>query len=301
MLNYNVAYLAAKQGLQIDLVAAAANPLQLLAKIIQQPQLGRLAHANHIHASSIQDLSMPLLDYEQLAQILEPMNAAADGYKRGASRSTKPDSSNTAPSRQISSKAVKTPKVMEQSYVDVGEAAASVLNIKDPSAMPRKPSPQPAPSRTPSRKPSVEQKTTVATIATGSSTSRRSETVSSLQKQRIGPDSKHSTTSPTSQPPPSLDFLRQRGRDVSKAKSSAPARGDTSSTVSVEQEDVSAKLAPVRPVQSSSMVLRLALLLRTLRQIVQQAQVGHSVKSHANRPQKKAGTFSSHPLRPLFP
>lgn len=212
MLCYNVGYLATKQGIKLDLVAAAANPLSLLTKIIQQQELGRLAHANHIRTSSIQDLSLPSLDYEQLAQILEPSNAAAEGYKPGASRSAKPDSSNHATAlRHTSSKAAKTPKILEQSYVDVGQAAASVLDIKDPSSIATKATQHASPSRPSLPTTESAQKTVTGQFA-------RTEKVSSLQRQRVGAADRRVQPVPTAQPPPSLDFLRQRGRDASKAK-----------------------------------------------------------------------------------
>ena len=211
MLSYNVAYLATKQGIQLDLVAAAANPLHLLSKIMQQPDLGRLAHTNHIRSSEIEDLSLPSLDYEQLAQILEPSNATADGYKRGAPKPSKADSSSAPASRPTSGRSGKPPKILEQSYVDVGEAAASVLNLKDPSSIAHNASSQPSSNRSASQRTAQDQRTGPTRQTT------RPDVPSSLHKQGVGAD-KRGTPAAPAQPPPSLDFLRQRGRDASKAK-----------------------------------------------------------------------------------
>ncbi|CDW96784.1 hypothetical protein [Sporisorium scitamineum] len=235
MLCYNAAYLATKQGIKLDLVAAAANPLELLSRIMQQAELGRLAHANHIRPSSIQDLSLPSLDYEQLAQILEPSNAAADTYKRGVSKPAKNDSHKVVASRQSVSKPTKTqPKVLEQSYVDVGEAAASVLDIKDPSSMAPKPSSQPSQARAPM--PNTEKHPE----SISARRSMRPDALSSLQKQRVGADTRGGSTA--AQPPPSLDFLRQRGRDVSQAKRD-PSSRDTA-TRSKASQTLPAKVGP---------------------------------------------------------
>lgn len=119
MLSYNVAYLASKQGVKVDLVTAASNPLQLLHALLSQPELGTHSHASH--GSTINDLSMPQLDYDQLAQVLEPTDSA----KKTAKRAT------PAPRRPH--------KILEHSYVDAGAAAASVLNIADPAPPKREP------------------------------------------------------------------------------------------------------------------------------------------------------------------
>ncbi|TKY88403.1 hypothetical protein EX895_002755 [Sporisorium graminicola] len=209
MLCYNVAYLATKQGIKLDLVAAAANPLELLSRTMQQAELGRLAHANCIRPSSIQDLSLTSLDYEQLAQILEPNNAAADTYQRGVSKNNSHKAATTP--RQSLSKPTKLPaKILEQSYVDVGEAAASVLDIKDPGS-------QPAAVRTPLKRTEKHPELSAARRGT------RTDTVSNLQKQRVGADTRLGSPTPP-QPPPSLDFLRQRGRDASQAKDAPSSR-----------------------------------------------------------------------------
>lgn len=241
MLCYDAAYIATKQGIQLDLVSAAANPLDLLSKAMQRAELGRLAHANYIRASSIQDLSLPGLDYEQLAQILEPNNAAADSYKRGSSKPIKPakpaklDPAKPAASRQTSAKHVKTPKMLEQSYVDVGEAAASVLDIKDPSSRAQPPSTQQAVGK------DQAAKTERHSIANTSKTAIRSDAVSSLQKQRVRVDQR-APSAVAAQPPPSLEFLRQRGRDASKAKHMSSKPNDARQVPA--SESVSAKVGP---------------------------------------------------------
>ncbi|KAI3484961.1 hypothetical protein L1887_51853 [Cichorium endivia] len=199
MLSYDVAYLAVKQGIQLDLVAAAANPLHLLSMIMRQPDLGRRAHANRISASGIADLSLHSLDYEQLAQILEPNNAAADGYKRGgSSRSAKPDSAE-APRPRV---AAGPHKMLEQSYVDVGEAAASVLGLRDPSVS--------------ARKPSARQASAAPAAQTGEAGQKWSKpqpaprlTADDGRSQKRTASKRMPSTS--AQPPPSLEFLRQRG------------------------------------------------------------------------------------------
>uniref|UniRef100_V5GQC9 Uncharacterized protein n=2 Tax=Kalmanozyma brasiliensis (strain GHG001) TaxID=1365824 RepID=V5GQC9_KALBG len=230
MFSYNVAYLAAKQGVKLDLVAAAANPLDLLSRTLRQSELGRLAHANHIRPSSIQDLSLPSLDYEQLAQILEPNNAAADSYKRGTSKLSKNDSEKKDAARQITARSSKQPAILEQSYIDAGEAAASVLDIKDPSSLIRKPSSQPSSAQKALRTTAKDAGTTTSKL------SSRSEAVSSVQKQRVAVDTRGAAAN---QPPPSLDFLRQRGRDATKAKSS------TSKTESLASATIS-KASPAK-------------------------------------------------------
>lgn len=243
MLCYDVAYLATKQGVQLDLVAAAANPLYLLSKVMQQPELGRLAHANYIRSSSIQDLSLPYLDYEQLAQILEPSNAATDGYKHGASRIPKPDLGATGGSRQTSGKSGKSQKILEQSYVDVGKAAASVLHMQDPSSATHKVDLQSSPGRTslPKNESGPEK--------TPARSSMRSEPISSLQKQRIDAD-KRGIPASGAHASPSLDFLRQRGRDASKAKGSNPASDAVGSKTQRKEvlpessENAAAKVGP---------------------------------------------------------
>lgn len=231
MFSYNVAYLAAKQGIRLDLVAAAANPLEILTKVMQQAELGRFAHANHIRPSSIQDLRLPGLDYEQLAQILEPNNATADSYKRGSTKSAKVEMEKAS-----SSKPSKTPKILEQSYVDVGEAAASVFDIKDPSTMTRKPNLQsPSSNRTPSQQTPRHSDSTLTRQA------GQPNAISSLQKQRVDAGKRSSSAMPA-QPPPSLDFLRQRGRDASKAK---PDYSNASPVVHLTgAEPVPAKVGP---------------------------------------------------------
>ncbi|GAC94708.1 hypothetical protein PHSY_002281 [Pseudozyma hubeiensis SY62] len=238
MLCYNAAYLATKQGIQLDLVSAAANPLDLLSKAMQRAELGRLAHANHIRASSIQDLSLPGLDYEQLAQILEPNNAAADSYKRGSSKPVKPvkfDLTKPAASPRSSTKHGKTTKMLEQSYVDVGEAAASVLDIKDPSSRAQQPSSHQAASK--------DQTAKIArpSTATTSRAAVRPDAVSSLQKQRVRVDQR-GPSAVTAQPPPSLEFLRQRGRDASKAKRHPTDAKDANQAPA--SESVPAKVGP---------------------------------------------------------
>ncbi|CBQ69608.1 conserved hypothetical protein [Sporisorium reilianum SRZ2] len=239
MLCYNVAYLAAKQGIKLDLVAAAANPLELLSRVMQQAELGRLAHANHIRPSSIQDLSLPSLDYEQLAQILEPNNATADTYKRGVSKPAKNDPHKAAASRPSLLRPTKAqPKILEQSYVDVGEAAASVLDIKDPSSVTPKPSPQSDPART-ARAPLPRTEKHAEAISTRRAT--RQDAVSSLQKQRVSADPRGSSAA-SAQPPPSLDFLRQRGRDVSQKKDEQSNRDIP--TRSKASQPVPAKVGP---------------------------------------------------------
>lgn len=209
MLSYDVAYLAVKQGIQLDLVAAAANPLHLLSMIMRQSDLGRRAHANHISASGIADLSLHSLDYEQLAQILEPNNAAADGYKRGgSSRSAKSDSAE-APRPRV---AAGPHKMLEQSYVDVGEAAASVLGLRDPS--------------TAARKPSARQASAAPAAQTGEAGQKMSKPQPAPRLAADDGRSQKRTASKrmpstSAQPPPSLEFLRQRGRDASRAKGDA--------------------------------------------------------------------------------
>ncbi|SNX86892.1 uncharacterized protein MEPE_05601 [Melanopsichium pennsylvanicum] len=232
MLSYNVAYLATKQGIQLDLVAAAANPLHLLNQIVHQSELGRQAHANYIRTSSIQDLSLPSLDYEQLAQILEPSNAAADGYKRGAPRHPKTNSSSASGTRQASARSLKPAKILEQSYVDVGEAAASVLNIQDPCSVPQKKTQQP------SRRTAAPHQAVSDPKVALPKQSARPDVVSSLQKQRVGADARGASgaSATSAQPPPSLDFLRQRGRDASKAENGVKS---DSAVVKTEQKEPS--------------------------------------------------------------
>ncbi|ETS61442.1 hypothetical protein PaG_04474 [Moesziomyces aphidis] len=209
MLSYDVAYLAVKQGIQLDLVAAAANPLHLLSMIMRQSDLGRRAHANHISASGIADLSLHSLDYEQLAQILEPNNAAADGYKRGgSSRSARSDLAE-APRPRV---AAGPHKMLEQSYVDVGEAAASVLGLRDPS--------------TAARKPSARQASAAPAAQTGEAGQKMSKPQPAPRLAADDGRSQKRTASKrmpstSAQPPPSLEFLRQRGRDASRAKGDA--------------------------------------------------------------------------------
>lgn len=238
MLCYDVAYLATKQGVQLDLVAAAANPLDLLTRVMRKAELGRLAHANHIRSSSIQDLSLPLLDYEQLAQILEPNNAAADSYKRGTSKANKTESDKRATSRQPSARASKQPAILEQSYVDVGQAAASVLDIKDPSTLISKPAAQPS-----SQRASLQKKAAEDPKANLSRQTSQSEAASSLQKQRIRADKRGPVAA---QPPPSLDFLRQRGRDATKASPSPSTKtsNDGPNTHTKAPQASSAKAGP---------------------------------------------------------
>ncbi|KAJ1598055.1 hypothetical protein NDA14_003221 [Ustilago hordei] len=241
MFSYNVGYLASKQGIKLDLVAAAANPLSLLDQIIEQPELGRLAHANHIRASSIQDLSLPSLDYEQLAQILEPSNAAAEGYKPGVSRSGRSHSSRNAVALgQTNSKSAKVAKILEQSYVDVGQAAASMLDIKDPSFVARKADRHATSGR--NSLPKSESGQDAMPKQSGGN-----EAISSLQKHHTGGADRRSQPNPTAHAPPSLDFLRQRGRDATKAKTTTPSEDVGESKREVQEDPPrSAQTTPTR-------------------------------------------------------
>ncbi|PWZ01874.1 hypothetical protein BCV70DRAFT_156522 [Testicularia cyperi] len=216
MLNYSVAYLASRQGLKIDLVTAACNPLQLLHKAINQPKLGAVAHSNYLQASSIDDLSMPQLDFEQLAQILEPTSALRP--KSDAAKTSSRPNSGTA---KVASR---SNKILEQSYIDAGEAAASVMNIKDPSNLSSK-------TKSSSTQSTDGDASLDRTRKNGDALASRQS--ASKESTKLGSASRHAATlvdgkgrqlKPAQPPPASLDFLRQRGRDATKSKASTTSR-----------------------------------------------------------------------------
>ncbi len=104
-------------------------------------------------------------------------------------------------------------KMLEQSYVDVGEAAASVLGLRDPSTAARKPS---------ARQALLHQLRRLARQAKMSKPQPAPRLTADDGRSQKRTASKR-MPSTSAQPPPSLEFLRQRGRDASRAKG-MPAR-----------------------------------------------------------------------------
>ncbi|EPQ27935.1 uncharacterized protein PFL1_04679 [Pseudozyma flocculosa PF-1] len=144
MLSYDIAYLAATQGVKVDLVSAGGSGLRLLHQMVSHPGLGSRSHANHGGKAEIADLSFGGVDYDQLVQLLEPMKASSSkSYASAAPGKAARQDAGRDGVRASSSGGGGGARGgarggrggLEQSYVDAGEAAASVLDITDPSAL----------------------------------------------------------------------------------------------------------------------------------------------------------------------
>ena len=227
MLTYDIAYLAHTQGVKADLVTAAGSCLRLLQQTIANADLGKRAHNNYGKEGEIKDLDWQALDYHQLVQILEPMKADGTSQKRKDEVYTAKASKASRP-------------IMEQSYVDAREAAASVLDIKDPSQRTvsdrgvKTSKSSKGTERRDSREKVQPSKETVSDSRFKSSSSRAPATTEAGGLKAGNSTCGRSRVHPAAQQPTSLDFLRKRGLDAEQKRREASSipkdRSKSSST-----------------------------------------------------------------------
>ncbi|KAN0064431.1 hypothetical protein ACQY0O_002806 [Thecaphora frezii] len=239
MLSYDIAYLAATQGVKVDLVSAGGSGLRLLHLTIAHPNLGLRSHANHDRKTEIKDLGFSGLDYDQLVQLLEPMKTGSSKSYAASSSSTPlsaaapgTSSAKGAPavaataasqpsSRKPERKSAKASKpssfnaVMEQSYIDVGQAAASVLDVGDAAELSTKTSGRCGDRAAAALEIGSDHRRTASAAAT-----RLPLNEGEVRRSRSsgGGGAGRATKAPTTSSPVSLDFLRRRGQDVGHRK-----------------------------------------------------------------------------------
>lgn len=206
MLAFNAAYLAWTQGATVDLIAAGGSTLKLLAEAAAAPASSAKSHTEG-PLRSLGDFTFPALDFSKLLQLHELGNEQQQQQRGGTSAGSAAKSKGSAgaggpsPSRPTSKQqqqpAAVTTKLpgIEESYIDAGQAAASILDVR-----------RTAPANG------------SAALAEPSS-SRKSAVMPKRQTLPATP----ATTERSKLPPSSLSSLRQRGQDVARQGRAQPA------------------------------------------------------------------------------
>jgi len=253
MLNYNIFYLAKTQGIQLDYEKLEdLNVLEVLDSISYAPELGIRSHLNldlkSENQSMIKDFYLEELDLESLSRIYDPSKVERRG------------------SKSKEKERIGGGVDMEESYVDAGRAAESILlagkKSKEKGKVRERDRRKPEEPKVKERS-SKERETTQTSTLSGidSSTSRRAQiATSSLQPTSAAAAARTSSTA-NAKLPTNLDFLRSKGQKVAQTTSppqstftSSNLGSKTRSTSQVVEESSSTSSRPKSISQSKPIV-----------------------------------------------
>ncbi|CAO1617581.1 unnamed protein product [Parajaminaea phylloscopi] len=148
MLAFDAAYLAWTQGATVDLVSAGNSTLRLIYKACEPSTKGHRSHgALHPSSDALGDFAFPVLDFSKLLQLHEtsssmlgnkPASASTPAKMKSAAlrsdsaqtprqTSSKPGPASGSPSAARDSALDLQLSRLDESYVDAGQAAASIL------------------------------------------------------------------------------------------------------------------------------------------------------------------------------
>lgn len=223
LLAYDAAYFAWTQGLDVDLIRAGGSSLKLLHEATYSPAHSRKSHLTvHPKKSQLQDFSFPALDFAKLLQLHEAHGAvtsATPGLPT-ARLATQPHKETPAPDKDVNRERTSTkkapPSAIEASYVDAGQAAASMLAghaTEQPQGTPQQ-------RKTPSSDPK--------SLPTTKAVSRQAQAVSSKSAAPLGRYQARGTTPVAPLKTGGLEFLRERGARVARDSSGSVATVSTS-------------------------------------------------------------------------
>ncbi|PWN24081.1 hypothetical protein BCV69DRAFT_279981 [Microstroma glucosiphilum] len=228
MLAYNAAYFAWSQGVQIDLVKAGGSTLRLLYEAAHAVGTKRSHLAVPPSSTALHDFTFPTLDFSKLLQLHELHDGTATPPGGTGGTPSSPSSSSSA-SRRSASATIASRPLMEESYVDAGQVAASLLNL-DAQPVERKESRSGA-----ARSKGGQASTSIASPSSNTTPLRSSGAPADRRTTAASKAGSTMTTTGTTMnhvasSPVSLDFLRQRGQ---KEAARASGSGSTSGTGAV--------------------------------------------------------------------
>ncbi|PWN26929.1 hypothetical protein BDZ90DRAFT_261179 [Jaminaea rosea] len=224
MLAYDAAYLAWTQGAPVDLIAAGGSTLKLMAAAAGGGTGSGKIQSHADGPRALGDFTFPALDFAKLLQLHELGGSAAEQRASAVSPTAKSKASSGVggsagpPSRSTTKTTASALKPgLEDSYIDAGQAAASILDDKQ------------------SRRPPA------GGLTSTSSSSSQHQPASAAKRQ---PSKSSAAAAKPQLPPSNLSSLRQRGQDVARQGRQAPLPVAESGIFVSKSSPLSGKKAP---------------------------------------------------------